>query len=64
MGFEPTIPVFKKEKAVHASDCAATVIGTERCTNPYYMFNATYLQHASKLSWSNAADVQSGRNPI
>jgi hypothetical protein len=28
------------------------------------MFNATYLQHASKLSWSNAADVQSGRNPI
>jgi hypothetical protein len=27
MGFEPTIPVFKRAKAVHALDRAATVIG-------------------------------------
>jgi hypothetical protein len=27
VGFEPTIPVFEREKTVHALDCAATVIG-------------------------------------
>jgi hypothetical protein len=27
VGFEPTIPVFKRAKTVHALDCAATVIG-------------------------------------
>jgi hypothetical protein len=27
MGFEPTIPVFQKQKAVHALDRAAAVIG-------------------------------------
>jgi hypothetical protein len=27
MGFEPTIPVFKQAKTVHALDRAATVIG-------------------------------------
>jgi hypothetical protein len=27
VGFEPTTPVFKREKTVHALDCAATVIG-------------------------------------
>jgi hypothetical protein len=27
IGFEPTIPVFKRAKTVHASDRAATVIG-------------------------------------
>jgi hypothetical protein len=27
VGFEPTIPVFRPEKTVHALDCAATVIG-------------------------------------
>jgi hypothetical protein len=27
LGFEPTIPVFKREKMVHALDHAATVIG-------------------------------------
>jgi hypothetical protein len=26
-GLEPTTPVFEREKTVHASDCAATVIG-------------------------------------
>jgi hypothetical protein len=30
VGFEPTIPVFEREKTFHAVDCAATVIGTER----------------------------------
>jgi hypothetical protein len=29
VGFEPTIPVFKRAKTVHALDHAATVIGTE-----------------------------------
>jgi hypothetical protein len=28
VGFEPTIPVFKRAKTVHALDLAATVIGT------------------------------------
>jgi hypothetical protein len=28
VGFEPTIPVFERAKTVHASDRAATVIGT------------------------------------
>jgi hypothetical protein len=28
MGFEPTIPVFKREKTVHALDRAVTVIGS------------------------------------
>jgi hypothetical protein len=27
VGFEPTIPVFERAKTVHASECAATVIG-------------------------------------
>jgi hypothetical protein len=27
VGFEPTIPAFEMAKAVHALDCAATVIG-------------------------------------
>jgi hypothetical protein len=27
MGFEPTIPVFEREKTVHALDRAAIVIG-------------------------------------
>jgi hypothetical protein len=27
VGFEPTIPVFQRAKAVHALDSAATVIG-------------------------------------
>jgi superfamily I DNA/RNA helicase len=37
---------------------------TERCTNPYYIFNATYPQHASKLSRRNEADVHLGMNAI
>jgi hypothetical protein len=28
VGFEPTIPVFERAKTVHASDRAATVIGS------------------------------------
>jgi hypothetical protein len=28
--FEPTIPAFEREKAVHVSDRAAPVIGTRR----------------------------------
>jgi hypothetical protein len=28
VGFEPTIPVFEREKTVHALDRAATVIGS------------------------------------
>jgi hypothetical protein len=27
VGFEPTIPVFEREKTVHVSDRAATVVG-------------------------------------
>jgi hypothetical protein len=30
VGFEPTIPGFKRVKTVHALDCAATVIGLGR----------------------------------
>jgi hypothetical protein len=26
VGFEPTIPVFKRAKTIHALDCVATVI--------------------------------------
>jgi hypothetical protein len=29
VGFEPTIPVFERVKTDHASDCVATVIGSE-----------------------------------
>jgi hypothetical protein len=32
MGFEPTIPVLKRAKAVHDLDRAATVIGIFVCT--------------------------------
>jgi hypothetical protein len=32
MGFEPTIPVFKREKTVHTVDRAATVIGARVST--------------------------------
>jgi hypothetical protein len=37
VGFEPTIPAFKRAKTFHALDCAATVIGIEvyKCT---YLF--------------------------
>jgi hypothetical protein len=33
VGFEPTIPVFERAKTVHASDRAASVIGTEEICN-------------------------------
>jgi hypothetical protein len=29
VGFEPTIPVFEREKTVHASSRAATLLGNE-----------------------------------
>jgi hypothetical protein len=32
VGFEPTIPLYEPAKAVHASDRAASVIGTLRFT--------------------------------
>jgi hypothetical protein len=32
VAFEPTITVFDREKIVHALDCAATVIGIQRCS--------------------------------
>jgi hypothetical protein len=33
VGYEPTIPGFERAKTVHASDGAATVIGTKHTTN-------------------------------
>jgi hypothetical protein len=33
VGFEPTIPAFKRAKTVHAFDHTATVIGTEQNTS-------------------------------
>jgi hypothetical protein len=32
VGFEPTIPVFKRAKTVHALGCVATVIGHKEIT--------------------------------
>jgi hypothetical protein len=34
VGYEPTIPVFKRAKTVHALDRAATVIGGRFYTHP------------------------------
>jgi hypothetical protein len=41
MGFEPTIPVFKRVKIFHALDLAATVIG-------HYVFNSLFSATALK----------------
>jgi hypothetical protein len=35
VGFEPTIPEFEREKAVHALDRAATVIGIDEISPKY-----------------------------
>jgi hypothetical protein len=56
-GFEPTIPVFKWAKTVHALDRAATVIGTllSSWINYRKQFNCicllwkTWILHGSKL---------------
>jgi hypothetical protein len=45
VGFEPTTPVFKQTKTVHALDRAATVIGTLESTN--------WKNVERKLSWPN-----------
>jgi hypothetical protein len=37
--FEPTIPVFKRAKTVHALDLAATVIGRKRHTASMKQWN-------------------------
>jgi hypothetical protein len=39
VGFEPTIPVFERAKTVHASDCAATVIGEAVLRKPKKEFS-------------------------
>jgi hypothetical protein len=44
--FEPTIPVFEQAKTVHASVCAATVIGISAVNIPliYYFLNGQYYE--------------------
>jgi hypothetical protein len=39
-GFEPTIPVFKRKKTVHALDRAAVVIGLFQFTSVNLLFDA------------------------
>jgi hypothetical protein len=46
VGFEPTIPVFKWAKTVHALDCATTVIGTY----PTYLRQFVKMRPA-KMGW-------------
>jgi hypothetical protein len=43
MGFEPTIPAFELAKTLHASDCAATVIGQSLLYIPILSFHL-YLE--------------------
>jgi hypothetical protein len=38
VGFEPTMPVFKHAKAVHALDLGATVIGIMDYSNQKYYY--------------------------
>jgi hypothetical protein len=45
MGFEPTTPVFKRAKTVHALDGAATVIGL--CTLPKILINVSVFYDAT-----------------
>jgi hypothetical protein len=40
VGFEPTIPAFKRAKTVHALDCAATLIGIL----PYTSLNIHHIE--------------------
>jgi hypothetical protein len=41
VGFEPTIPVFERANTVHASDCAATVLGNTHVGDIHYFKTAT-----------------------
>jgi hypothetical protein len=43
-GFEPTIPVFNREKTFHALDGAATVIGQMTFTESKSVCGHTFLE--------------------
>jgi hypothetical protein len=43
VGFEPTIPVIKREKTVHALDCVAIVIG-DYVLIPFVLRNQTHYK--------------------
>jgi hypothetical protein len=47
-GFEPTIPVFKRAKTVHASDQAATVISIIKYTETNIIISK--VLHLSEIS--------------
>jgi hypothetical protein len=49
VGFEPTIPVFEREKTVHALDGAATVIG---CMFPQPLQNK-FRDHHQLQEWAH-----------
>jgi hypothetical protein len=60
-GFEPTNPVFKRAKTVHALDRAATVTGSHHIyTFSYYTdpIGITYIQHVF-LIYDLITDTQS-----
>jgi len=44
-GFEPTIPVFERSKALRALDCAATGIGTNN--NVYFLLQRMVINDCS-----------------
>jgi hypothetical protein len=48
--FEPTISVFEREKTVHASDCAAAVIGTVLCL-PYRKHQTVCVRRSHHLCY-------------
>jgi hypothetical protein len=43
VGFEPTIPVFKRAKTVHALDRATTVIGSDEDYRPHTRINSAFV---------------------
>jgi hypothetical protein len=53
VGFEPTIPVFERAETVHASERAATVIGTEIISEAFLVWALlTFLvTFESMLAW-------------
>jgi hypothetical protein len=59
VGFEPTIPVFEREKTVHALDGAVTVIGNFIC-QPTETVNVFYMEgaHLRKVQAGAKMDFQ------
>jgi hypothetical protein len=52
VGFEPSIPAFERSEALHALDCAATVIGQSRVYVYKTKSNVLYRMFSAQADWT------------